>query len=155
MSESKTIRPDDCLFILDGWTCKGYFAAIPGASPSLRFTYRPCTPAERSMLLDKLHGKSSEAQDILTATALAGRIESWDAKGPDKQEMPITKENIGKLMFRIFDRLSGVVIYGTQQSDIDPEWSRDDSDDAADDRFQAMLRGEPYSDAALDRKLGN
>jgi len=155
MSESKTIRPDQSLFVLDGWTSKGYIAAVPGHFPSLRFTYRPCVPAERSLVIDSFQGKSSEVQDRMTAEVLASRIKSWDAADPEGKPMPITKENIGRLLFPVFDRLSGIVIYGTQRSDVDPEWGRDDHQDAADDRFRAMVAGEPYSDTALDRKLGN
>ena len=151
----KTIRPDQSLFALDGWTFKGYFAAVPGSLQSLRFTYRPCVPTERSLVLESFQGKSSEVQDTMTAEVLASRIKSWDAKDPAGQPMAITKENIGRLLFPVFDRLSGVVIYGTQRSDIDPEWGRDDHRDAADDRFRAMVEGKPYSDAALERKLGN
>jgi hypothetical protein len=111
----------------------------------VKFRYRPTLITERSTLLGSMHGKSPAAQDLLFARALASRIKSWDIKLKDGSEAPITAEFILTLFFDIWDRLAAIVIYGSQISDPDPEWTQKQVTDEADLELEAAIAGTTVS----------
>lgn len=112
----------------DGWTMDGYLEGVDHQVPEMRFTYRPLISEERSAFVDAQKGKPGAKQDQEIAKKLAERIKSWDLKDQAGEPLPITVANVRRLLFPTFNRLSGIVVFGTQVCDPDPRWDDPDPD---------------------------
>lgn len=127
----------------DGYTFDGYLEGVEHQVPEMRFTYRPLVSEERSEFIDALKGKKGRDQDREIAKKLAERIKTWDLKDGNGAPLPINRETLRRLLFPTFNRLSGIVIYGSQISDQDPRWDEPDTDEThgktADDAQDANL----------------
>lgn len=129
----------------DGYTFDGFLEGVEHQMPDIRFTYRPLISEERSEFIDALKGKKGRDQDREIAKKLSERIKSWDLKDGRGETLPITRDTVRRLQFPTFNRLSGIVIYGSQISDQDPKWDEPDRDET---------HGKT-ADEALDANLGN
>ena len=156
-TQNNCIRPDSVCHVPvdDGWTFRGFIEAVPNLNPDIRFTYRPCVPEERSDIVEKLADKPAKIQDQLLARALAARIKSWDIKGESGEPAPITGDFVRRLQFPLFDRLTGIVIYGNRISDTDPQWTDDECRDKDEAELEAALTGTPVTDALVDQSAKN
>ena len=156
-TENHCIRADSVCHVPadDGWTFRGFIEAVPNLNPDIRFTYRPCVPEERSDIVEKLADKPAKIQDQLLARALAARIKSWDIKDQTGALAPVTADFMRRLQFPLFDRLTGIVIYGNRISDTDPQWTDDERRDEDEAELEAALTGTPVTDATVDQAAKN
>lgn len=137
----------------DGWTMRGYLAGVANVHPPFRFAYRPCTPPERSVILQALDGKSPQETDAILAKTLAARLKSWSiSKTPGGDAAPITPAFLLRLFPGIFLRLCAIVIYGSQAPDTDPEAQESQSVGVNAESLEAAISGKSLkADGRVER----
>ena len=119
---------------------QAYIRENPQGHCALRFEFRPLLTEELSEFLKQNRKFDDPAtQDRFLAKELAVRITSWNIREADKdgKETPakITARNILRIRSRsLLTRLAEIAIYGTDVSDVDPEW--DVSEKAQRDNLQ-------------------
>jgi len=139
----------------------GYFESVEGCYPAVRFTYRPCTQVERVRLLASLETLRQHKQEEKIAEILATQIKSWDLeKAPDKPEdkfapLPVTAVSAARLVQPLYRRFAGLIVYGSDVSDPDPDWKKEDADEADEADVKAILTGTAPVDAAVEVREGN
>jgi len=139
----------------DGWTLPGYFEAVPNLHGPMRFRYRPFTRPEKDALLS-IAQSNGQAVDARMAETVASRIKSWNVKeAPTTKDSkpavaPINAASVKQLAPLIWQRLLGLIVYGSDPGDRDPAWSEQDkkSHDAA--VLNALATGGSVSDAMID-----
>lgn len=149
-------------FIPDGYTRRGYIAAISGLHGSIKFEYRPLLPRERNSINQAVRREKAEKADVLESAALAKQLLSWDCTypvdGPDEnlrgKSMPITAANVQRLVPYLFDKLY-MIVSGMDASDPDPESPGDDQDSYAAALLRAAESDEPPGDNQLREQQKN
>ena len=107
----------------DGYTERGYIAAVAGLHPAVRFEFRPMVHAERAaanagIMVDNL-AKASAVQ----CAAISKALRSWDIEGLELRQTDMLRP-------ALVEKLYGIVS-GMAASDPDPE-DIETSRDAAD-----------------------
>lgn len=143
-------RPDEGFHYpnIDGYTLPGYLDAVPGLHPALRFRYRPVTPEERIEIIQITEAKPAKVARKMLAQLLADRLSEWNvpntdaAKSESGESEPITPQFLESFKFPPWNRLLGIIIYSSDVSDIDPEWSRDDRElnDGKENIFDRLVK---------------
>lgn len=140
------------VYIEDGYTQKGYIAAVPGLFDALRFEFRPLVATDQSAHAKEEKKFSGPAWARFAADFMAKRIVSWDAKKQDESPVPLRGPEVAKIQPALFGRLYGI-LNGTDASDLDPDWSQAEKEETADYQFEAAAEGTtPGAAAAYDRE---
>lgn len=144
-------------FIPDGYTRRGYVAAIPGLHGAIRFEYRPMLPRERNSINAAIRREAkAEKTDALESAALAKQLLSWDCEYPDDgpdvaqrgQPMPVTAANVQRLVPYLFDKLY-MIVSGMDASDPDPGAPATEQDGYAASLLASVDADQPPGDAEL------
>lgn len=140
-------------YIHDGYTERGYIAAVPRLHPALKLTFRPFLQEERHRLLtenQKLHPSKSS---LNTANVLAKKIQTWDLADENGEPIKVVADAIRRLKPALFERLIGVVM-AIDPSDEDPDAMPEDLSAGLADELAALDTGRPLADvkAASDQK---
>jgi hypothetical protein len=108
-------------YIPDGYTYKGFIAAVPGLFDDFRFEYRPMTTLERSRLLTENAKLKTDRVIENTCKAVASKIKSWDLEDPTNGEsVPVGWEVLSKnIEPALYERIFGIVA-GYDASSPDP-----------------------------------
>lgn len=149
-------------FIPDGYTRRGYIAAIPSLHGAIRFEYRPLLPRERNSINQAVRREKTEKTDVLESAAVAKQLLSWDCVYPDDgpdaslrgQSMPITAANVQRLVPYLFDKLF-MIIAGMDASDPDPDAPGDEQDNYAAALLKTAESNEPPGDKQLREQQKN
>ena len=105
-------------FIPDGYTLRGYIAAVAGIHCALRFEYRPTTSLENKKVLEG--APSEEVSEERFRKMLAEKIVSWDMTNPKEcKVVPVTVENMGRIQPKLRSTLVDIVM-GWKSSDPAP-----------------------------------
>lgn len=131
---------NDCAFLHDGYTRKGFIGAVPGLFPEIRFTFRPMLTQDRSVMTDRLTKAKPEMADRISAEAVAARISEWDVTDSRGELVPISMANVLRLQPSALGRLFAIVT-GTLPTDIDPEWSAGEQEAEADEQLRFAISG--------------
>lgn len=120
-------------FIDDGYTEKGYIAAVRGLHDEVRFEYRPVPYKERTIIADAARNRPPEVSAKTVVACVVKFLVSWSF------EESITTENVSRLRPRLVDGLYYKII-GIEPSDPDP-LETDIQADEADRELNAILGG--------------
>lgn len=158
-------------YIGDGYTEDGYIKEEPLLYGEVRFKYRPAMPEERSAIMERIDkAKDGPHSHRIAAAELKKHLASWDLDKPNPKfkseeqtpdESPrvaleITAANILGLRFKLYDRLMGIVIYGLEGGDVDPEAKNDAKQAAEDDaHLESALSGRTFRATASEADEGN
>jgi len=115
-------RNGKCAFIPDGYTRDGFIAATE-FHPDVRFTYRPSTVIQRTVvngLIRIEHAKGTETglakTEELAAELVASHVVTWDIVDPDGAEVEVTADNVLQNEPHLFNRMY-LIIMGESVSD--------------------------------------
>jgi hypothetical protein len=129
----------------DGYTEDVYIKPEPGFWPAIRFRMRPCTIAERATLIEQSKGQPGKMQEWIVADALAKHIVQWsltEHTADGVQPLEISAETIMCFRFHVLlVRMAGIVIYGDQVGDVDPQKSADEVMDDLRRRAEMLEQG--------------
>jgi hypothetical protein len=107
---------------IDGTLEDGYIKEFKSVHPPCAFRYRPMLLEQRAMMVKKCSVMRDAAQaELIVAAELAKHLKEWDLSDRDGVAVPIEGKTIAKLKFALFNRLAGIVLYGTEGSDDNPE----------------------------------
>jgi hypothetical protein len=107
-------------WIPDGYSGKGFIAAVPRLYEAVRFRYRPVPLDEGSDFLESGYSCTAGQANKKTAELLAKHLISWDLKLANGQELPITADTLMHLNRVVFGKMAAIVL-GQVASDEDPE----------------------------------
>lgn len=93
----------------DGFTEDGTLSEVPGLYPALKFSFRRLTAAEFGDYMQAAEKLSEKQAAKLIAAHLAGRIKSWDLADGKGGVLPITADNMGRLVRALFSRLWKII----------------------------------------------
>jgi len=114
----------------DGYTENGYIAAVNGLHGELRFTFRPLLVQEQAKWVKGANNMQSEAWNRQCAVLMCERIKSWSLTTDDDKPLAVTANWILRLKPALFSKLYGILL-GTEPSDMDPDWTDPQKDEAA------------------------
>lgn len=151
LSKPTAKRPDELAYVPedDGYTFPGFIQAVPQIHRDVRFTYRPCPIDARAAIMDEIRDKPASVQELVIARALAKLITSWDLG------IPVNSNNVLRLKFRLFARFAGIVVYGSDASDVDPKWTEEDREVLTQSAIDALIEGKRPGDQLQQAMLGN
>jgi hypothetical protein len=89
----------------DGYTEEARINERPGLHPALTFRFRRMTSEDFADFLQQASKLDERQITRLMGAHLAGRLKSWDLKGPDGQVFAITADNVRRLVRTLFVRL--------------------------------------------------
>jgi hypothetical protein len=138
----------------DGYTQDGFIVAVPLMHGSLRFTYRPALVEERSQLSEAATRLRAHIYDGHVARFAAQKIVVWDLVDAHLREVPISAEALLRLQPELFVKLHRIVL-GWTPSDMDPEWSPNTRERAAEEEAAAALSGRLVGDVRLEHDEKN
>lgn len=148
MSEPLGVVPND------GWTEHGVIKGVANLYPRIELSYRPFTVLELAE-----YGRVSEAlrpeeRARLMAGHLAGKIKSWDLRGPKDDPWARTAEGMLALKDPLFFRLWALV---TMQSPPDEllDQSAADREGALQDAIKAAEAGRTIAEVREERLRKN
>jgi hypothetical protein len=124
----------------DGYTQKGFVAAVAALHGPLRFTYRPALIEERSQLYDAAAQMNSHLFGCHIAQFLNQKLVDWDLIDIHRRPVAPSAESLLRLHPELFVRLNQIIL-GTVASDIDPNWPRETQDRLLDEKAEATLSG--------------
>ena len=120
----------------DGYTELGFIKATPGLHGDLRFTFRPFLVEERSKLLRQIENLDQEKQDAIVAQTFYERLTQWDLTDQKGTRVPVSLRAARRLKPTLFYRLWAILL-GTDASDLDPEWSTEETTDLLESEVEA------------------
>jgi len=126
MIQRKSLIPDD------GYTEPGYIKPNPGIHGEFRFHFRPMRVTEQSEMRDASSKLTGPAYERMSAAAVAQQVTAWEL--PEE----ITPENVLRLKPQLFLRLH-LIVAGFEATDIDPLWSEEKQQGAAEGEYLASL----------------
>lgn len=107
---------------IDGTLEDGFIKEFKSVHPACSFRYRPMLLEQRASMVKKCAVMRDAAQaELIVASELAKHIKEWDLVDREGVTVPIEGKTIAKLKFAMFNRLAGIVLYGTEGSDDNPE----------------------------------
>jgi hypothetical protein len=96
-------------FVDDGYTRDGRIAEAAGRWPEINFAYRPAD--------------ASQFTEQFVAERLAKNLVSWDIRNSKGESVPITAENLMRLVHPVLMRIYAI-INSTEASDDAGNWQR-------------------------------
>lgn len=139
---------------IDGTLEDGYIKEFKSVHPACSFRYRPMLLEQRAMMVKKCSVMRDAAQaELLVASELAKHLKEWDLLDRSGNPVPIEGKTIAKLKFYLFNRLAGIILYGTEGSDDNPNKQTEeriyDSELAAISAVEDKPEGEVRQEATL------
>lgn len=139
---------------IDGALEEGYIKEFKTVHPACSFRYRPMLLEQRAGMVKKCSVMRDAAQaELIVAAELAKHIKEWDLADRDGVLVPIEGKTIAKLKFALFNRLAGIVLYGTEGSDDNPNKQTEervyDAELAAISAVEDKCEGDVRQEAAL------
>lgn len=139
---------------IDGLLEDGYIKEFKSVHPACTFRYKPMLLEQRAKMVSECSKIRDAAQaELLVASELSKRIKEWDLLDRDGKPVAIEGKTIAKLKFALFNRLAGIVLYGTEASDDNPNKQIDeriyDAELAAISAVEDRLIGDVKQEAAL------
>ncbi|HTU24452.1 MAG TPA: hypothetical protein VMF30_03575 [Pirellulales bacterium] len=129
----------------DGYTERGWIAAVAGRHDGLRFDYRPVLAEERHELAAAAAGMTAHEFDARLARFVAQRIVGWDRVDALGQPAHVSAAAVQALPGEMFVRL-GRIVLGTAASDIDPAWPAGARERLLAHAAEAAARGRPIGE---------
>ncbi len=131
----------------DGYTERGYLAAVDRVHPACRFEYRPALPEER-MAQYRETPKDAKSEALLKAHFIKAHLARWDLTYRPKKDgpelpAPLEVDFIRKLKPNLMARLYNVIA-GVEIPDEDPEASAAEKADQQTDKTEAATSGAPF-----------
>lgn len=110
------------VYIPDGYTRPGYFAAVPGIHGPVRFEFRPFTYEQNVKMYQGFTALDPDKQIDRVSRALAKQIVSWDVKNPKGgQPIPCNQPASYRRAAPSFVRRLLDVVSGADGGDPDPK----------------------------------
>jgi hypothetical protein len=126
-----------CGYIADGYTRKGYIAAVPRLYPALRFTFRPALTAERARINRQIvDSKTDDIGEAIAARETARRVVNWDLTDCDDKPVPCDAEHLLRVQPSLNGRLYRVVM-GFEAPDEDES----ERPEKLDPELEALVKG--------------
>jgi hypothetical protein len=116
------LQLSDHVYIPDGYTKRGYVAAIEGLHGAVDFTYRPVQfeqfIAHRDAYLAPANPKT---RHMVPPASLNEYVKTWDVTDPNSgAEVPIAAKSFARLPPPVMEKMFWIVL-GTQPSDPRPD----------------------------------
>jgi hypothetical protein len=144
-----------CAFI-DGALEDGYIKEFKTVHPGCSFKYKPMLLEQRAKMVSECGKIRDAAQaELLVASELSKRIKEWDLVDRDGNPVPIEGKTIAKLKFALFNRLAGIVLYGTEGSDDNPNKQTDERIIDAELAAISAVEDRPIGDVRQEATLKN
>lgn len=106
--------------IRDGYTMRGYIAAVPGLNDAIEFEFRPMLSRDVYSLDGKLQKATLEQRHDLLTAMLAKQLQSWSEMQDTGEPWPINTTTVACLPFGLFLRMTDIVRL-IAPSDVVPE----------------------------------
>ena len=127
-------------YISDGYTLDGFVSEVRGLHPALCFKYRPLTSQQRSVIQDSIGKAVASKAEEIKSKAIASSVVEWDLVTPDGESVPIELSHLLKCQPTLSDDLY-LIVCGYKATDINPDWGKEERDQAADDELEKALGG--------------
>lgn len=95
----------------------------------LNFSRRPTRPEHVAMFHDAIDGKSEKYILDYSCQTIALQIVNWDAVDEDGAAIPLTKEGVGTLHWRLITRLRDIICLCSEGGDAVDEAEKPQADD--------------------------
>lgn len=141
---------------IDGSLEDGYIREFKTVHPACAFRYKPMLLEQRAKMVSEC-GKMRDASqaELLVASELSKRIKEWDLVDRDGKPVAIEGKTIAKLKFALFNRLAGIVLYGTEGSDDNPNKQVDERIFDAELAAISAVEERPEGDVRQEANLKN
>ena len=155
MSESNgKLHLTESAWISDGYVFSGFVSRVPRLHPAVHFTFRQCTPEQRSTIFGRIRGSNDVEAERVSAAVIAKQVIAWDLKRAGKdgkpEDVPIDAASAGRIQPVLKTKLFEIVT-GGMPSDPDPDRPEDDPSDYG-AQLEAALAGEPATQQDIDAK---
>lgn len=118
---------ENAFIYLDGTLEEGYIKEFKSVHPACSFKYRPMLLEQRAAMVKASSRNPDPAKaELEIANQLAKHIKEWDLTDKDGNAVPVEAKQMARLKFALFNRLAGIVLYGTEGSDDNPNKQTED-----------------------------
>ena len=136
--------------IRDGYTQRGYIAAVDGLHDAVQFEYRPMLPEEVEFTeaeVNRIGGDPKKAVRLVAAQ-VQRHLVSWDQKDADAKDADITFDNVRRLRYPVLNKLYKIIAGLVASDPLPGGTERDERDEVT--AIIAEAAGQPPGHAALE-----